>query len=131
MSVLELHVLISEDDVEDEYLDSRTHQLRKELLQLEVESVKFLSVGPPPAGAKGLDVSDVGTLVVVVIQTAAALQQLINTTRGWVKHGYAKQRTVVIKAGEDELKITGVDDREEASRIELFVARNSELEARP
>lgn len=125
MSLLELQILISEDDTEAEFLENHTRNLRQELLQLDVESVKPLPVGAPPPGARGIDAVDVGTILVSVGQAAAALQQIVNTVRAWARRGYSHTRTVVIKIGDDELKITGVAAKDETRLVDLFVAKHA------
>jgi len=67
--------------------EARSQHLRTELLELdEVVNVGHATAGPPPEGARGLDVAALGAMVVAVEPGVAALSKIVTVIRGWLTH---------------------------------------------
>jgi hypothetical protein len=64
-TTLGIHLVVGPDAEPDEVAEA-TAQLRRELLNLDVESVEQLRVGAPPPGAKAVELAALGALVVTV-----------------------------------------------------------------
>jgi hypothetical protein len=67
-------------------LDRSAHELRQELLEIpEVEAVTTRTEGPPPTGAKGVDVASIGEMIVVAQSGVTLVGSLIALLQGWLK----------------------------------------------
>jgi hypothetical protein len=90
-----LTLLVNEGaDVAPEDLDKLTRQLRREIEDLGVESVRLAADEPAPSGTKSMEAVTLGALAVAVLPTA--LPRLIEFLQAWSLRG--KDRTVKIKA---------------------------------
>jgi hypothetical protein len=78
--------------VED--LDAMTRQLRNEIEDLGVESVRLATTTNAPAGSKSMEAVTIGALAVTVLP--AALPRLIEFLQAWTLR--SKDQTVKIKA---------------------------------
>ncbi|MGI5425663.1 hypothetical protein [Streptomyces sp. CA-179760] len=61
-----LHILLAEEDAEAEHVAELTACLREELLDLDVDDVTTLPGGEVPPGARALDVTQIGALLVTL-----------------------------------------------------------------
>jgi len=76
--------------------DSAARSLRRDLLDLEVVgSVGPASAGPPPEGARGLDLSALGALLVSAQPTVAVLTKVFGVLRDWMSRRSASLRVTV------------------------------------
>ncbi|MDQ6613400.1 MAG: hypothetical protein M3083_01185 [Actinomycetota bacterium] len=94
-------------------------QLRRELLHLDVGEVKALSEGEAPAGSKGLDLAAVGTLLVHLASTPAALTSVINVVRSWL--GRQGNRTVKLAIAGDSIELSGLSSVDQHRLIEQWI----------
>jgi hypothetical protein len=87
-------VLDAGRDALAEDLDALTRQLRNEIEELGVESVRLATSPQAPAGTKSMEAVTIGALAVTVLP--AALPRLIEFLQAWTLRG--KDQTVKIKA---------------------------------
>ncbi|MBO0846904.1 MAG: hypothetical protein J2P22_15980 [Nocardioides sp.] len=67
--------------------EGSTQGLRTELLGLEeVSEVSRAEAGPPPPGARGVDVAALGAFVVAVEPAIGALSRIVSVVRDWLAH---------------------------------------------
>ena len=105
--------IASAGDVAPARLEELTASLRRELSELDVESVELAPGAAPPAGAKVGEVLAVGALVVKVAQSAASVLPLVRALQEWASRG---GRTVKLDVGGDTIELTGAT-REQQDRL--------------
>lgn len=114
--------LDAEADVDE--LDAHTAELRRELLQLDVDAVDRPRTSEPPPGARAADVSTLGTLLVALGNTASALSGVIAALRSWLSRG--RGRTVKLELDGDALEVTGVSSEQQERLIQAWIARHAD-----
>jgi hypothetical protein len=116
------HLMVSVDEggADSERMEQLTLALRRELLQLDVEDVEPVRTGPAPEGTRAIDVAAVGTLLVSLTSSAAALTGVVNTVRGWLAQG-SQGRTVELTIGDKTLKLAGASDEQQDQLIREFL----------
>jgi hypothetical protein len=117
------HVELVEPGLDVEDLDLLTVRLRRQLLETDVVSVTRPPGGEPPAGARAVDAAAVGSLLVTLTTTAAALRSAVGTVRGWLAPTPTRAVTMTIDG--DSIAITGVPDDQERDLVALWIARHS------
>jgi hypothetical protein len=120
---LELELrLIGADEDDPERVAELTYQLRRELLDLDVEAVRVQSSGPVPSGTKGAEALAIGQLIVQI--SATVLPALLTTMQSWVSRlGSQKIR---IKVGDDEIELSGpMSSAERRALIKAFADRRA------
>jgi hypothetical protein len=70
-------------DSDAEELAQATRQLRRELLDLDVDSVEAPPAGEPPAGSRAVDVATLGALVVNMADSQLLAAVMGRSGRGW------------------------------------------------
>lgn len=106
-------------NVDADELDLKAHQLREELLLLDLENVTLGREAREPDGAKG-DAIAIGTLV-MSLGNSAVLVGVCQVVRAWVARG--QSRRVTIKYGKNQtLDITSATTAQQQKLIEAFIA---------
>jgi hypothetical protein len=122
----ELRVQLSEEGVDEETLASLTTHLRNELLQLDVDDVRALRVGPLPVGARSFDAVAVGTLPFTLGQSTEALRSVTAAILGWLaRNKSARKVRLEIDGATLELSEATADGQERL--VQLFVDRHTQL----
>ena len=99
-------------------LDRLTHQLREELLLLDLENVTLGRDVREPDGTKG-DAIAIGTLI-MTLGNSAVLVAACQVVRAWVTRGKARHAT--IKYGKNRtLDITGATAAQQQKLIDAFL----------
>jgi hypothetical protein len=91
---LNLTLTIHSEQIDSSDLDRLTRSLRRELLDLDVEKVEFLTPGEAPPGSKSAEALTLGTLVVTTLPVF--VPKLIEFLQSWVIR--AEDRKVKIKS---------------------------------
>lgn len=112
-------VLLPTDDMDAAELDELTRSLRDEVLELPVDSVVAPSAGSPPAGAKVIDPTSVGTLLVTMSGAGGLLVAVVETIRAWLT-SRGDQR-VVLELGEAKLELSTATATERQELISRFL----------
>jgi hypothetical protein len=100
-----------------------TTKLRRELLQLDVDSVERPVEGPAPEGTRALDVVAIGTLIVNLVKASKPLQQVVDAVRNWL--GSNESRSVRIEMDGDVLEIAGASSTDQERLITAWIDRHS------
>lgn len=108
---------------DEQELAELTGRLRDELLELDVDNVQFVQGGEPPPGAKGLDVVQVGELLVSVATSSGALRAIVSVIQGWLSR--ARQRSVKIEIDGDLLEVGGLSSADQQRLIDHWIARHA------
>jgi hypothetical protein len=112
-------VPVADSDAEE--LADLAGQLRAELLGVDAASVGPLPAGAVPEGAKGLDGTLIGWLL-VQFGTPDGLRAILAAVRGWTSR---TGRTVEVSIGGDALKVTGVSSQQQEQIIDAWLARHA------
>lgn len=121
----ELRVQLLEDGADAVRLAELTGYLRTELLRLDVEDVRSLEAGEPPLGARAVDATAVGGLLITLGQSADGLRSVVSAIRYWLRRGEGSRRTVRLELDGDLLEVSHVSAAEQEHLIELFVSRHT------
>lgn len=109
-----------------EELDALVAQLRRELLELDVESVERARGGPAPAGARAVDVLALGTLLVSLIDPATVLPAVVGAVEVWLSG--RRQRSVKLELDGDILEVTGLSSKDQRRLIERWLDRHTSVD---
>ena len=107
---------------EVEEVAEATLQLRRELLELDVEAVDLARAGEPPPGTRAVDFIALGTLVVTVANSGL-LNAVVAAVRSWV--GGHPQRSIKLQLGGDVLELSGVSSEEQRRLADAWIRRHS------
>jgi hypothetical protein len=92
--------------------------LRRDLLELEVETVNAIGGGPAPARSKTSAADTVGTLV-VALSNSAVVVALVGVLRAWVRRGAG--RKVTLRLGENSIEISQASAEQQAMLIKSWL----------
>ena len=120
-----IHVQLAEEDADGERLEALTGFLRKELLQLDVDSVTELAAGEVPLGARGADAAAVGELLVGLGSAAQGLSAVISAIKAWLSRGGSSSRRVRLQIGGDVLELSAATAADQDQLIGLFIGRHA------
>lgn len=114
-------VIESRPDSDLQELAHLTGQLRRSLLELDVQSVEFGRDAEVPPGAKAVDPALIGTLVVTLAPHAA--QGLIRLLQNW-RQGRAVG-AIKVTLGEDSLELTNAPWDEVERLTAAFLSKHA------
>jgi hypothetical protein len=97
-------------------------QLRRELLELDVNAVEALRAGAPLPGTKGVDVAVAGALL-VSLTDPQVLVPVVEAVRSWLAGSF--RRSVKMELGGDVLELTGVSSAEQRRLADEWLARHA------
>jgi hypothetical protein len=121
-SKLELRLEVGvEPDADAVELDEAAVQLRWELLELDVATVKRLPGEAPPQGTRAADATLLGGMIVSLGQEA--IGAVVRTIQAWVAR--SSRRSVKVTLGEDSIELTNVSGEDQHRLIESFLARHA------
>jgi hypothetical protein len=109
---------------DDEELEWLTDQLRRELLQLDVDTVRRPRVGDAPPGAKAVGVAAIGALVVELARSSTMLTAVIGAVQSWL--GGRAGRSVKLQLDGDLIEVTGISSSDQHRLIDAWIARHVE-----
>jgi hypothetical protein len=110
--------------LEADELEELTRQLRRELADLDVDSVELVRAGEPPPGARAVDVLAVGSLLVTLARSSGVLAAVVGAIQSWVAG--PRQRTVKLELDGDTLEVTGLTSADQRRLITTWIARHSD-----
>ena len=111
--------------LEADELEELTHQLQRELADLEVDSVELVSAGEAPPGTRAVDVLAVGTLLVTLAKSSGVLSTVVSAVQSWLAG--PRQRTVKLELDGDTLEVTGLTSADQRRLIANWIARQSNM----
>jgi hypothetical protein len=109
-------------DADAEEVAEATSQLRRELLDLDVEAVELPAAGEPPPGTRAVELAALGALVVTVAQSPL-LGPVVAAVRSWLAGGSA-QRSVKLELDGDVLELSGVSSKEQRRLVDEWLGRH-------
>jgi hypothetical protein len=109
-------------DADAEEVAEATLQLRRELLDLDVEAVEQPQAGEPPPGARGVELAALGTLAVTVAQSHL-LGAVVAAVRSWLAG--QPQRSIKLQLDGDVLELSGLSTREQRRLTDEWLARHT------
>ncbi|MFC7840707.1 hypothetical protein [Streptomyces sp. NPDC057382] len=127
----ELHILLTEEDAEAERVAELTGHLREELLDLDVEDVTTVPGGEVPPGARAVDVTQIGALLVTLGSSATALNQVISVIRSWLGRRHETRPSLRLQMGDDVLEVSEATEDQVAEAFRTFVERHAKAGAEP
>ncbi len=116
--VLALEGASHSDPVE---LDQLTGQLRRRLLELDVDDVRAVRTDEIPPGAKPVDPVTLGALIVTA--GPAVVKAVGDLVGRWMEN--RPIQTVKLTIGEESLELSSASPEERERLVDLFVARNA------
>ena len=99
-----------------------TLQLRRELAELDVESVGTPKTGEAPPGTRATGLTGLGALVVNVAESQV-LTSVITTIQSWL--AASSRRSVRLELGGDVLELTGVSSSEQRRLTDEWLVRHA------
>lgn len=98
-----------------------TQLLRGQLLDLDVEDVQPEVKEGAPAGAKAIELVQLGTLLVTLAKSSGLLSQVVELVRSWIsRHG---ELAVCLEVGDAKLTVTGASAEERRQLIDAWITR--------
>lgn len=95
-------------------------QVRRELLDLDVDAVEPQWAGEPPPGTRAVDLTALGGLVVTIAQSAL-LPDVLAAVRAWLSR--SQSRSIKLELGGDVLELTGVSSAEQRRLADEWLRR--------
>ena len=121
VAALGLQVTVGSDGDAEEVARA-TLQLRRELLNLDVDAVDVPVAGEPPPGARAVDVAAIGALI-VNIADSQLLTAVVTAIRSWLAG--SSRRSIKLELGGDVLELTGVSSTEQRRLTDEWLARHA------
>jgi hypothetical protein len=108
---------------EEEELERSTHQLREELLDLNLQSVDLVKKGDPPKGSKaGEEVVSWGSLIVGLATSGGVLPNLVGTVQSWLSR--RENQKITLQIGGDKLEVMGISNEQQDKLIDAWINRH-------
>jgi len=109
-------------DADAEEVAEATLELRRELLDLDVDSVELRAGGQPPPGTRGVELAALGALLVSVTQSQL-LAPVLAAIRSWL--GGSPQRSIKLELEGDTLELTGISSAEQRRLVDEWLQRHT------
>jgi hypothetical protein len=113
----------AEEGADDRDLERLTGQLRRELLDLDVDAVTHVRGGEAPPGAKAVEVVALGGLIVQLLRSSTLLTAVVGTVQAWLS-GH-QGRSVKLELDGDSIEVSGVSSSEQRRLIDAWIARHA------
>jgi hypothetical protein len=108
-------------DADAEEVAEATLQLRRELLELDVEAVELPRAGEAPPGTRAVELAALGALLVTVAQSGL-LTPVVAAVRSWLAG--SPQRSIKLELGGDVLELTALSSREQRRLTDEWLRRH-------
>ncbi len=117
-----LHVEVRLDEAADaELLDEEIIQLRRELLELDVDRVVRPTAGAGPSGTRAVEGSALGALLVEA--GPGVIGGVVQAIMAWVSR--RSTRCVKLTLGQDSIELSNVSTDDQGRMLEAFLARHT------
>ena len=119
----ELRVRVDAEGGEVEEVAELTRQLRRTLLELDVDAAEPVPEGKAPPDTKAVDALAVGGLLVSLVNASGLLASVVEAIQSWmVGRG---PRSVRLELDGDVLEVSGVSSRRQDELIEVWLERHA------
>jgi hypothetical protein len=108
-------------DADPEEVAEATLQLRRELLDLDVDAVDLPRAGEPPPGTRAVELAALGALVVTVAQSPL-LGPVVAAVRSWLAG--SPQRSIKLELDGDALELSGLSSKEQQRLVDEWLRRH-------
>ncbi len=119
-ATLGIHVAVGSDTDAEEVAEA-TLQLRRELLDLDVDAVELPPGGEPPPGTRAVELAALGALAVTFSQSQL-LAPVVAAVRSWLAG--APQRSIKLELSGDVLELTGLSSKEQRRLTDEWLRRH-------
>jgi hypothetical protein len=119
---LDIRVL-PEAGADPEAIAEGARQLRRELLELDVDAVGAPRAGQAPPGSRGADAAALGALVVTIAQSQL-LPSVLDIVKTWLTA--SRQRSVRLELDGDVLDLAGVSTDEQHRLTDEWLRRHQD-----
>lgn len=116
---IDIGISLPPDGADDEELDELTGQLRRELLELDVQSVERPPRAAPP-GTRSAGALAVGELIVHAATAPALVTGVVAVVQGWLRR--SGRRSARIEVNGKVLDVKGISAADQHEIIAAFVA---------
>jgi hypothetical protein len=120
-ATLGIQLAVGPDD-DAEQVAEATLQLRRELLDLDVDGVELPSGGEPPPGTRAVELAALGALAVTVAKSQM-LGPVVAAIRAWLA-GSQQQRSIKLELDGDALELTGLSSKEQRRLTDEWLRRH-------
>ncbi len=110
-------------EADAEELAGLAYQLRRELLQLDVETVSLARSGQTPPGAKGIEAAAMGILLVKLVSSSGLLTAVADVVRSWLSRNPG--RSVRLEIDGDRIEVAGISSAEQRRLIGTWIAHHA------
>ena len=117
----ELKLELIEPDADLDGLDELTRNLRLELLELDVDDVSPVVAGQAPIDSKGLELVEVGALLVQFAGSVDAINTVVTVLRSWLRRGSSSRRSLKISVDGHSLELTSATDAQQQQLVDEFL----------
>ncbi|MEU1854089.1 hypothetical protein ABZ499_33720 [Streptomyces sp. NPDC019990] len=124
-------ILLSDEEADAERVAELTGYLREELLDVEVDDVSEVPAGEVPPGARAVDVTQIGALLVALGSSATALHQVVTAVRSWLGRCRDARPSLHLEMDGDVLEVSKATDEQVEQAFSAFVRRHSTAGASP
>jgi hypothetical protein len=122
VGIVDLRVdLLLDGDGEAAELDEAARQLRRELLELDVDEVRPVVSDTPTPGTRAVDAAVLGSLAITAGREV--IGGVVRALMQWI--GRRANRSVKITIGEDSIELSDVSAEDQHRLIESFLARHT------
>ncbi len=99
-------------------------QLRKQLLELDIERADPATAGPAPPGTRSGELLMAGALIVVLTQSSDLFTALVERVQSWIS--LDRQRSVKLEIDGDVLEINGIARKDQRELIQHWINRHTD-----
>jgi hypothetical protein len=121
LTTLSLQIEVGPDADASEVSDATT-QLRRELLDLDVEKVDLVPGEEAPPGSRGVELAALGALAVSFARSQL-LRPMIAAIQSWLSR--SQQRSIKLEIAGDILELTGVSSAEQRRLTDEWLKRHA------
>lgn len=120
-ATLGIHLGVGPDSDAEEVAEA-TLQLRRELLELDVDAVEVPRAGEAPPGTRAVELAALGALAVTVAKSQL-LGPVVAAVRAWL--AASPQRSIKLELDGDTLELTGLSSREQRRLTDEWLRRHA------
>lgn len=119
-----LVVLAPDPEVDPEIVDRTARQLRAELAELDIESIRNAPGEPAPAHTKGVDGATISDIIMTMSASGGALTVAIAALKEWLAR-QSRRHHISVTIDGDTLELDHASDDERRRLIDAYVRRHS------